>query len=77
VADRGNRRIQVFTPDGLAAGNEDDVPMPAVFHPWMGNMPSAGGRAAQNGAPWAICITPQMPAERKYLYTPMRCRAGL
>jgi hypothetical protein len=70
VADRGNRRIQVFTPDGqLQREMKIDVPMPAVFHPWMGNMPSPEAAAAQNGAPWAICITPPNAGGTQYLYS--------
>jgi streptogramin lyase len=59
VADRGNRRIQVFNPDGgLLREIKIDVPIPPDAHPWMGNQPSAQQAAAQNGQPWAICITP-------------------
>jgi streptogramin lyase len=59
VADRGNRRIQVFDPDGTFAREiRIDVPIPADAHPWMGNQPSSEAAASQNGAPWAICITP-------------------
>ena len=70
VADRGNRRIQVFTPDGaLLREMKIDVPMPAVFHPWMGNMPTPEAAAAQNGAPWAICITPPNASGTQYLFS--------
>src|SRR5262245_24109424 len=59
VADRGNRRIQVFNPDGgLLREIKIDVPIPPDAHPWMGNQPSAQQAAGQNGQPWAICITP-------------------
>jgi DNA-binding beta-propeller fold protein YncE len=59
VADRGNRRIQVFDPDGRFTREiRIDVPMPPDARPWMGNSPSLEQAAAQNGAPWAICITP-------------------
>ena len=59
VADRGNRRIQVFDPDGSFLRQITiDVPIPPNAHPWMGNQPTAQAAAAQNGAPWAICITP-------------------
>jgi streptogramin lyase len=70
VADRGNRRIQVFTTDGqLQREMKIDVPMPAVFHPWMGNPPTPEATAAQNGAPWAICITPPNASGTQYLYS--------
>ena len=67
VADRGNRRIQVFDPDGnLQREIKIDVPMPPDAKPWFGNQPTAEGAAAQNGAPWAICIT---PGPTQYLYS--------
>jgi len=67
VADRGNRRIQVFDPDGAFLREiKIDVPLPPLVHPWMGNPPSPQGAAAQNGAPWAICIT---PGPTQYLYS--------
>jgi len=66
VADRGNRRIQVFTSDGTYLREITiDVPVPGDAHPWMGNQPSADSAAKQNGAPWAICIT---PGPTQYLY---------
>jgi streptogramin lyase len=67
VADRGNRRIQVFDGEGTFIREmKIDVPLPPVVHPWMGNPPSAQAAAAQNGAPWAICIT---PGPTQYLYS--------
>ena len=67
VADRGNRRIQVFDPDGTFQREiKIDVPIPPDAHPWMGNQPSPQGATAQNGAPWAICIT---PGPTQYLYS--------
>jgi len=67
VADRGNRRIQVFDPDGTFEREiKIDVPLPPVVHPWFGNPPSPQGAAAQNGSPWAICIT---PGPTQYLYS--------
>jgi DNA-binding beta-propeller fold protein YncE len=67
VADRGNRRIQVFDPDGTFQREiKIDVPIPPDAHPWMGNQPSAQAAAAQNGAPWAICIS---PGPTQYLYS--------
>jgi len=70
VADRGNRRIQVFDPDGnFLREITIDAPLPPVVHMWMGTTPTA---AAQNGAmgggaPWAICITPGPGTQ--YLYS--------
>jgi DNA-binding beta-propeller fold protein YncE len=67
VADRGNRRIQVFDPDGgFLREIKIDVPIPTGAHPWMGNQPTPQTAAAQNGAPWAICIT---PGPTQYLYS--------
>ena len=67
VADRGNRRIQVFDGDGSFLREiRIDVPIPPDAHPWMGNQPSPEGAAAQNGSPWAICIT---PGPTQYLYS--------
>jgi len=75
VADRGNRRIQVFDGDGKYLREiHIDVPYDHSIHPWMGNMPDSStthteqtshadqrapvNKTMQNGAPWAICITP-------------------
>ncbi len=59
VADRGNRRIQVFDPNGAFVREiRIDVPIPPDARPWMGNLPTPDAAATQNGAPWAICITP-------------------
>jgi DNA-binding beta-propeller fold protein YncE len=63
VADRGNRRIQIFDTDGKYLREiHIDVPYDHALHPWMGNMPSESApeptnKSMQNGAPWAICIT--------------------
>ncbi len=69
VADRGNRRIQVFNPDGgFLREMKINVPLPADAQPWMGNKPPQGeGQPGtmQNGAPWAVCIT---PGPTQYLY---------
>jgi DNA-binding beta-propeller fold protein YncE len=70
VADRGNRRIQVFDPDGKVLREiKIDVPFPPGIHPWMGNLPTPqqlqGGTMA-SGAPWAICIT---PGPTQFLYS--------
>lgn len=67
VADRGNRRIQVFDGDGTFQREiKIDVPVPPAAMPWMGNPLSPEQAAAQNGAPWAICIT---PGATQYLYS--------
>ena len=70
VADRGNRRIQVFDPDGTFLREiRINVPPPTLsaIHPVFGtSTPSAQAVAAQNGAPWAICIT---PGPTQYLYS--------
>jgi len=71
VADRGNRRIQVFTPEGKFRREiKIDVPIPPGAQPWMGNRLTEDAAAAQNGAPWAICITPASKANpTQYLYS--------
>ncbi len=67
VADRGNRRIQVFDSDGKFLREiHINVPPPPSFHVWMGNQPSAEQVANVNGAPWAVCIT---PGPTQYLYS--------
>jgi len=59
VADRGNRRIQVFDTDGkLLRQFTIDVPVPADARPAIGNKPTATTGTMSPGAPWAICITP-------------------
>jgi sugar lactone lactonase YvrE len=61
VADRGNRRIQVFTPDGtfLRAISVTNVPVPTDAKPAIGNPIPAEATGTQGpGAPWAVCITP-------------------
>jgi DNA-binding beta-propeller fold protein YncE len=72
VADRGNRRIQVFDPDGnFLREITADVPVPSVVHMWMGAPPNPSAPAANAtmspGAPWAICITPGPGTQ--YLYS--------
>ena len=70
VADRGNRRIQVFDPDGkLEREIRIDVPVPPDARTWMGAKPlQAPGQPGtmQSGSPWAICIT---PGPTQYLYS--------
>jgi streptogramin lyase len=67
VADRGNRRIQVFDHEGKFLREiKIDVPAPADAQPWMGSRPEPDGPATmQPGAPWAICIT---PGRTQYLF---------
>jgi len=60
VADRGNRRIQVFDEEGKFLRQITiDVPVDPNARPAIGNKPPATvtGTMAP-GAPWAICITP-------------------
>jgi DNA-binding beta-propeller fold protein YncE len=68
VADRGNRRIQVFDTDGkLLRQIHIDVPFDvANAQPAIGNKPGPNvtGTMAP-GAPWAVCIT---PGPTQYLY---------
>jgi hypothetical protein len=77
VADRGNRRIQVFDSDGKFLREISiDVPVPQVVHMWMGTAPApqppatvgtpAANATMQPGAPWAICIS---PGPTQYLYS--------
>jgi hypothetical protein len=69
VADRGNRRIQVFDSNGVFQHEiKINVPVPADAQPWMGAKPAQGeGQPGtmQAGAPWAVCIT---PGPTQYLY---------
>jgi len=59
VADRGNRRIQVFDTAGKFVRQFTiDVPAPADARPAIGNKPTATTGTMAPGAPWAICITP-------------------
>jgi len=66
VADRGNRRIQVFDGDGnLQRVMTIDVPYDPEAQPAIGNKPDvqklikSGAVLTQTpGAPWALCITP-------------------
>jgi DNA-binding beta-propeller fold protein YncE len=66
VADRGNRRIQVFDGDGnFQREIRIDVPYDAKARPAIGNMPdvakleaSGGPQTMAPGSPWALCITP-------------------
>jgi DNA-binding beta-propeller fold protein YncE len=59
VADRGNRRIQVFDGDGKFLRQiRIDVQAPPNARPAIGNKPTAPTGTMAPGAPWAICITP-------------------
>jgi DNA-binding beta-propeller fold protein YncE len=73
VADRGNRRIQVFDHDGtFLRAMKIDVPVPADAQPWMGAKPPQGENqpgTMQAGAPWAVCITPPSGSGQQFLYS--------
>jgi len=66
VADRGNRRIQVFDGDGnFQREIRIDVPYDAGARPAIGNTPdlakleaSGGPLTMAPGSPWTVCITP-------------------
>ena len=62
VADRGNRRIQVFRGDGTFLRQITiDVPFDPNARPAIGNRPKipiTGNQTMAPGSPWAICITP-------------------
>jgi DNA-binding beta-propeller fold protein YncE len=59
VADRGNRRIQVFDGDGKFLRQMTiDVPAAADARSAIGPKPTATTGTLGPGAPWAICITP-------------------
>jgi DNA-binding beta-propeller fold protein YncE len=66
VADRGNRRIQVFDGDGnFLREIRIDVPYDPKARPAIGGVPdvakieaSGGPQTMAPGSPWALCITP-------------------
>jgi hypothetical protein len=62
VADRGNRRIQVFDAQGKFLSQITiDIPVPPDARPAIGKIPDEAMMAAGTfapGSPWAICITP-------------------
>jgi DNA-binding beta-propeller fold protein YncE len=74
VADRGNRRIQVFDGNGKFLREiHIDVPVPAGAQPAIGAMPDVAKLEAAGspltmapGAPWTVCIT---PGPNQVLYT--------
>jgi hypothetical protein len=64
VADRGNRRIQVFDNEGnFKKFIFLNVPYDKTRHPVLGNMPA---NRPDETRPWTICITNTTP---QYLYT--------
>ncbi len=71
VADRGNRRIQVFDSDGgFLRQFTIDVPFTGEVNVMNGAMPVAGappggGATMASGSPWAICIN---PGANQFLY---------
>jgi len=65
VADRGNRRIQVFDGEGTFQREFTiDVPYDSKARPAIGNLPdlakieASGTKTMMPGAPWTVCITP-------------------
>ncbi len=62
VADRGNRRIQVFDGEGKVLRQiVIDVPVDPKARPAIGkkpDLPITGNQAMAPGAPWTVCITP-------------------
>jgi hypothetical protein len=59
VADRGNRRIQVFDTEGKFLRQFSiDVPIGPDARPAIGNKPTQTNGTMSPGAPWTICITP-------------------
>src|SRR6266446_5437157 len=67
VADRGNRRIQVFDTDGKFLRQITiDVPTAADARAAIGAKPTANTGTMAPGAPWTLCIT---PGPNQVLYT--------
>jgi DNA-binding beta-propeller fold protein YncE len=59
VADRGNRRIQVFDTEGKFLRQITiDVPAPADARPAIGAKPATNTGTMAPGAPWTLCIPP-------------------
>jgi hypothetical protein len=59
VADRGNRRIQVFDGEGnFLQQITINLPMDPDARPAIGAKPNTTTGTMAPGAPWAICITP-------------------
>ena len=71
VADRGNRRIQVFDTEGnLLKIITIDVAYPPDAPPAIGARPNpaAGGGTMSAGAPWALCIPPKVAGHDQVIY---------
>jgi hypothetical protein len=67
VADRGNRRIQVFDGEGKFLRQITiDVPVDPDARPAIGSKRAQTTGSRAPGAPWAICIT---PAPHQVLYS--------
>jgi hypothetical protein len=59
VADRGNRRIEVFDGEGKFLRQMTiDVPAPPDAHAAIGAKPTTTTGTMAPGAPWTVCITP-------------------
>ena len=71
VADRSNRRIQVFDSDGgFLRQFTIDVPFDKKPNVMLGAMPEGGADPLSvSGAPWAICITPPSANGTQVLYS--------
>jgi hypothetical protein len=66
VADRGNRRIQVFDKDGnFKRFLFLNAPYDKTRHPTLGNVPADPNVRPDQTPPWALCITPTTP---QYLF---------
>ena len=67
VADRGNRRIQVFDGEGKFLRQITiDVPAPPDARAAIGPKPNTNTGTMSPGAPWTLCIT---PGPNQVLYT--------
>lgn len=67
VADRGNRRIQVFDSQGrFLRFLHLNAPYNKNHHPVLGNLPADPASRADETQPWALCITPNGPTQ--YLF---------
>lgn len=64
VADRGNRRVQVFDTEGkVVRVITIDVPFDPATKPAIGNMPNQNppvgtAKTFVAGSPWTVCVTP-------------------